>query len=217
VISALNRPLQVNDSVTYRNMIQTDASINPGNSGGPLVNLRGEVIGINSAEFVGGGGGEPQAKGIGFAIPSNQAAKVMKLLRDHKTIAHPFIGISYQQLTDELRNEQHISAKSGVYIMSVLADGPAAKAGVKARDVITAVDGKELPDQNSLSDYLNGKEVGDKVTLSLQRWDETSQIWTSLSVRVELENKPTNLSQATPPQTTPQPNSGGEGLPSPPW
>ncbi len=78
VVSALNRRLPVDDSVTLRGMIQTDASINPGNSGGPLVNLQGEVVGIDTAIFIGGGSGQPQARGIGFAIPSNHATKIMK-------------------------------------------------------------------------------------------------------------------------------------------
>ncbi len=216
VVSALNRPLQVNDAVSYRKMIQTDASINPGNSGGPLVNLRGEVIGINSAVFVGGGGGEPQAKGIGFAIPSNQAVKVMKQLRDHKTIAHPYIGIKYEALTDDIRNRFHIPAKVGVIIDSVLPDGPAAKAGVLAQDVITSIDGKDLSDRNALSDYINGKEVGDTATLSIQRWDESTQTWSAKTLRVTLDNKPSNLEQPTQPRSS-TPDSGGNGLPFPPW
>ena len=83
VVSALNRNLPVEETVTLKHMIQTDASINPGNSGGPLVNTQGQVIGVNSAIYVGGGNG-PQAKGIGFAIPSNHVKKVMEALRGRK-------------------------------------------------------------------------------------------------------------------------------------
>ena len=124
VVSALNRLLPVDDTVTLRNMIQTDASINPGNSGGPLVNLRGEVIGINSAIFV-GQGNEPSASRIGFAITSNHAQKIMELLRKSSKIPHPYIGISYGAITDELSAQAHLPVKEGLVIGQVLPNGPA--------------------------------------------------------------------------------------------
>lgn len=197
VVSALNRNLPVNDSVTLRNMIQTDASINPGNSGGPLVNTRGEVVGINSAVYVGQGGNEPQARGIGFSIPSNHAKSILERLRKRLAIPHPFIGISYTEITDEIRAQRHVPFKDGILIADVLANGPAAKAGLKRDDIVIAIDGKQLADQNVLSDYVNKQEVGKIITLDVRRWDAASASWTTLNVRVKIENKPAGLEQGS--------------------
>jgi S1-C subfamily serine protease len=141
----------------------------------------------------------------------------MKLLRDHKSIAHPFLGISYQSLTDDVRNELHIPIKNGVIVINVLADGPAAKAGVQTRDVISAIDGKELNDNNSLSDYINSKDVGDTIAMNVQRWDESSQTWAQVTLKVKLENKPANVNQQQTQPSTTEPNNGGNGLPAPPY
>ena len=214
VVSALNRSLPVEDTVTLKRMIQTDASINPGNSGGPLVNLNGEVIGINSAIFVGGGGGQPQAKGLGFAIPSNRAKKVMEMFRSHKAVQHPYIGIAYDAITDQLSHDQRLPVKTGVMVSAVLPDSPAAKAKIQKNDIILAADGKELKDRNALSDYINNQDVGKAVTLDIMRWDDSTAIWKKSSVRVTIENKPVDFEKKMKSQG--QPNSGGQGGPSGP-
>ena len=134
--------LPVDETVLLRRMIQTDAAINPGNSGGPLVNTQGQVIGINSAIYVGNNGGGGQAMGIGFAIPSNHAKKIMDALRIKKQIQHPYIGISYKQIDDETRRQERLPVKSGVIVMSVLPNGPAAKAGLHGVDALD--DGEQV-------------------------------------------------------------------------
>lgn len=193
VVSALNRSLPVDDTVTLRNMIQTDASINPGNSGGPLVNLDGEVVGINSAVYVGKGSGEPQANGIGFSIPSNHAKRIMDLLRKHSSIPHPFVGISYAEITDELRENLHLPVKQGIILNQVLDGGPAAKSGLIRGDVIVSVDKKSLSDQSVFSEYINNRDVGDEITCNVYRWDDSKGEWTKKDVKVKIGNKPTDF------------------------
>lgn len=195
VVSALNRSLPVDDTVTLRNMIQTDASINPGNSGGPLVNLNGEVVGINSAVFVGQGSGEPQASGIGFSIPSNHAKSIMEQLRKGSRIPHPYIGISYREITDEMRSQLHLPVKNGVLVMQALANGPAGKAGVARGDVIVSVDKRAIRDQSVLTDYINTQHVGDTITLDIRRWNDGNGSWEQKTLRVKVGNKPADFAQ----------------------
>ena len=195
VVSALNRSLPINDSTSLRNMIQTDASINPGNSGGPLVNSRGEVIGIDTAVYVGRNDGGPQASGLGFAIPSNRVVKIVNILKQGKKVLHPYIGISYREITEDLRQSARLPVKNGVLVTSVLPGGPAAKAGLQGdgNDVIVAIDNKKLMNQSDLADYINEKEVGDQVTLEIHRWNADSSKWEKKSLKVKLENKPEDL------------------------
>jgi len=211
VVSALNRSLPVEDTVTLKRMIQTDASINPGNSGGPLVDLDGKVVGINSAIFVGGGSGQPQAKGLGFAIPSNRANQVMQVFRSHKKVQHPYIGIAYDAISDEVSHKQHLPVKAGVIVNAVLPNGPAAKGNMKVNDIILAIDGKELKDRNALSDYINNQDVGKIVTLDIMRWDDNQGLWKKSTLRVTIENKPVDFEKKMKSQE--QPNGGGQGGP----
>ncbi len=212
VVSALNRELPVDDAVTLKRMIQTDASINPGNSGGPLVNANGQVVGINSAIFV-GGGGQPQANGIGFAIPSNRVQKVMQALRTGQTLKHPFIGISYKFIDDEVRRKERLPVKTGIIISGVLPNGPAAKGGLKESDLVLSVDGKELTEQNTLTDYISNLEVGKMITLDTMRWDEGKSDWARLNVRVKVEDKPAGFEKKMQQQTQPQSGEGEDIAP----
>jgi serine protease Do len=207
VVSALNRDLPVDETVMLKHMIQTDASINPGNSGGPLVNTEGQVVGINSAIFVGGGGG-PQASGIGFAIPSNHAVKIMELLRENKRVAHPYIGISYRQIDDEIRRQERLPVKSGVIVQDVLQGGPAAKAGLEKNDLILSVDGKAITDQNTLMNYIGGKAVGATISLETLRWNMNSGDWAKLTVRVKVGDKPEDFETRMQPQSEGSPPRG---------
>ena len=146
VISGLNRSIP---NSNMRGMLQTDAAINPGNSGGPLLDNSGNVIGINTAAEIGVTG----ADGMGFAIPSNLAAKILPDLIAGKTVSRPWLGISGTALTQATASQLGLSINKGVYIVSVVANSPAEKAGLKAGgsnadgtlvaggDVITAVDG----------------------------------------------------------------------------
>jgi S1-C subfamily serine protease len=200
VISGLNRSVTGSN---LRGMLQTDAAINPGNSGGPLLDNQGNVIGINTAAEIGATG----ADGIGFAIPSNLAAKILPDLIAGKTVSRPWLGISGTALTQATASQLGLAVNKGVYIVSVVADGPAEKAGLKAGstnadgtlatggDVITAVDGKAIASVEDLSAYISTKSVGDKVNLTVSRNGQ------SITVQVTLDAWPANLSSGTTPQS----------------
>ncbi len=201
VVSALNRSLPVDESNVMRGMIQTDASINPGNSGGPLMNSRGELVGINTAVFLGQGNG-PQATGIGFAIPSDRALSVMTDLRTKGRVSHPYIGVQYQLITPELQNQYHLPMNNGIYINDLLKNSPAFKADVKKADCYTDIDNVQLNTQNALSDYINKKNVGETVILKGKRWDGASK-WIELSIKIKLEEKPNQQSKTQPQRESP--------------
>ncbi len=200
VVSALNRSLPVDESNVMRGMIQTDASINPGNSGGPLMNARGELVGINTAVFLGQGNG-PQATGIGFAIPSDRAVLVMTDLRTKGHVSHPYVGVSYQLITPELQDQLHLPISTGIYINDSMKNSPASKSGIKKGDCYTEIDGIALSTQNSLSEYIAKKNIGDSVSLKGMRWDGSK--WGEFTVKIKLEEKPNQAVKAPTQQETP--------------
>ena len=204
VVSALNRDLPVDETVLLKHMIQTDAAINPGNSGGPLVNTQGQVVGINSAIYVGNNGSGGQAMGIGFAIPSNHAKKIMEMLRTNKRIQHPYIGISYKQIDDETRRQERLPVKNGVIVLNVLPNGPAAKAGLQKDDLILSADGKVINNQNALMDYISNKTVGSTINMETMRWEANTGNWTKKTIRVKVGDKPADFETRMQPQEQPE-------------
>ncbi len=136
VVSALNRSLNT-DGRTYYDFIQTDASINPGNSGGPLLNIKGELIGINTAIY-------GKAQGIGFAIPITRAKRIVESLISHGAVEAPWVGLVVQTLTPELAYHFALKEKQGVLVREVESDSPAAKAGLQRGDVLTSLNGRPL-------------------------------------------------------------------------
>ena len=140
VVSATNRTLKT-EQRDYHNLIQTDASINPGNSGGPLVNLHGHLIGINTAIYSTSGG----SQGIGFAIPAGTAQKVVRHLIEYGVVVPPYLGIEEQALTSELADDLDLKGQIGVLVSSVDKGSPAAKAGIRRRDVIEAIEQQPVP------------------------------------------------------------------------
>jgi len=130
----------------YDNFIQTDASINPGNSGGPLINLRGEVIGINTAIFSRTGGN----MGIGFAIPVNLAKELLPQLKGKGKVTRGYLGVLIQKVTPEIAESLGMERGYGALVANVSKDGPAEKAGIKVGDVIVEFDGKEVKDSGDL-------------------------------------------------------------------
>src|SRR6266481_4487133 len=147
---------------TYENFIQTDASINPGNSGGPLVNLRGEIIGINTAIVATG-------QGIGFAIPINMVKRVVDQLVDKGKVTRGWIGIAMEPLTSELAQSFGLSETRGAVVARVYPGGPAAAAGLEKNDVVVAFDGAPVEDYHHLQRMSSEAEVGRKVKVDLVR------------------------------------------------
>jgi serine protease Do/serine protease DegQ len=163
IVSALGRSgLGIEN---YEDFIQTDASINPGNSGGALVNLRGELIGINTA-IVGPSGGNV---GIGFAIPSDMAADLTEQLLQFGEVRRGDLGIATQALTLELAQAFGIESGAGVIIGSVHQGSPADKAGLRAGDVITAIDGKPVRDVRAMRNRIGLVRLGDQLRLQIIR------------------------------------------------
>jgi len=157
----------------YENFIQTDASINPGNSGGALVNLAGELVGINTAIIAPSGGNV----GIGFAIPSNMAKASMEQIIEHGEVKRGQIGVGIQDITPDLRKAFDIeNGQTGVLVTNVMEDSPAEDAGLKSGDVIIAVDGKKTTSTGQLRSQIGMKAIGDKVTLTIIRDGDEEQI-----------------------------------------
>jgi Do/DeqQ family serine protease len=150
---------------TYENFIQTDASINPGNSGGPLVNLRGEVIGINTAIVAAG-------QGIGFAIPANMVKRVTSQLVDRGKVMRGWLGVSVQPLSRELAQSLGLGDPRGAVISRVHPDSPAAAAGLTQNDVIVGFDGTPVDDYHHLQRLSAEAEVGRSVKLDIMRKKE---------------------------------------------
>ncbi len=190
IISGYGRDLEAGDessSETLQNLFQTDTAINQGNSGGPLININGEVIGINTA--IAGG----TAQNVGFSIPINDVQGLIKsVLRDGKLL-RPYLGVRYVTLTDDIAYQYSLQTKRGAYVApptagqpSVVAGSPAEKAGIREGDVITKVNNDTIDDKNSLVSVLGRHSVGDKVSLTVEREGKTQNI------DVTLEAAPAN-------------------------
>ncbi len=162
IVSAKGRVI---GSGPYDDFIQTDASINPGNSGGPLVNMNGEVVGINTAIVSRGGGNV----GIGFAIPINMARGIIGQLQTSGSVTRGWLGVTIQDLTPELADYYGVKGVKGAIVGEVFKGDPADKAGIKAKDVIIEVDGKKIDSSRSLSRVIAATHVGEKVTIKVLR------------------------------------------------
>ncbi|MGH8456779.1 MAG: DegQ family serine endoprotease, partial [Stenotrophobium sp.] len=156
----------------YEDFIQTDASINPGNSGGALVNLRGELVGINSMILSRSGGNI----GIGFAIPTNLARSVMNQLIEHGSVERGRIGVTGQDLSPDLAKAFGLSTAHGAIISRVLPKSPAAQAGLKSEDIILEANGKDIESFSQLRTIVGLLRVGDKLNLKILRSGKTQNI-----------------------------------------
>ena len=162
VVSAKNRSVTLQGHEAYSGLVQTDAAINPGNSGGALVNINGELIGINVAI-------RADAEGIGFAIPVDRVREVVKGLFNYRLIKKTYIGVRGRDLTAGDVAQHKLAARSGVYVAGVDPGSPAGKAGIRAADVITAVDGHPVADMLEFFKRMLAKGVGDAVSLRILR------------------------------------------------
>jgi serine protease Do len=183
IISGLGRPLQAGDesgssTEQLSNLLQTDAAINPGNSGGPLVNLDGEVIGMNTAV-------DQSAEGIGFAIPINDAKGLITSVTKTGKLSRAFLGVSYVSVTSDVAKQYKLSVKEGAYIVNdsgsaVTPNGPAANAGLKSGDVIIKIDSKAINANNPLLSALSVHQPGDKVAVTYLRDGKTTVVSVTL-------------------------------------
>lgn len=169
IISAKNRAMGITDR---ENFLQTDAAINPGNSGGPLVNLRGEVIGINTAISSRSGGNE----GIGFAVPSNLARWVSNQLVSNGTVRRAYLGVGIQPVTQELARQLSVAPRSGVVVTDVFPTTPAAKSGLESGDVIVKFDGQAIRDPQQLQLAVERSEFGKSLTIDIVRHGKAMEL-----------------------------------------
>jgi len=167
IVSALNRTIQAPNNFTINGAIQTDAAINHGNSGGPLLDSDGHVIGINAQIESDSGGND----GVGFAIPSTIVQRVAQQLISSGKVAHAYLGV---QLSD---------GNGGAQVGQVVSGAPAADAGLRTGDVVTAIDGKTITGADALVTAVDGKKPGDTVTLKVRRGGSTSDIKVKLGTR----------------------------------
>jgi serine protease Do len=182
IVSAKGRNVHLN---MYEDFIQTDAAINPGNSGGPLVNLAGEVIGINSAIKSGTGG----FQGIGLAIASNLARDVLDQLRQNGSVHRGYLGVQVQALAPEVAARLGVAGKDGVVLSRVMPGGPAAKAGLRDGDILTEIAAQPVKDPRNLQRIVAGLPTGKKVELAVVR-DGNRKV-----VTVTVESQPESFGQ----------------------
>lgn len=173
ILSAKGRDIS---SGPFDNFLQTDASINPGNSGGPLLNMQGQVIGINTAIIASG-------QGIGFAIPSNMAAQVIEQLKTHKKVQRGWIGVTIKPLDKDTARALGLKNNNGAFVESVIAGDPADKAGIQAGDILLQVDGKEMANSNELVLAVAHKRPGESTKITLWRNGKIKTVTLTLGER----------------------------------
>ncbi len=168
VVSATGRSIDTGNGYQIEDLIQTDAAINHGNSGGPLVNLAGEVIGINTLVVRNSGMGDV-AEGLGFAIPVNTAQAIAQQIIQKGYFSRPYMGINFQPITPDIATRYNLPAQWGVYIMKVSDGSPASAAGLKQGDIITKVGDVTLDETHSYVNTLFTFKPGDQITLTILR------------------------------------------------
>jgi len=166
VVSYKGRPLDLSGRRTPIDMIQTDASINPGNSGGPLLDTQGEVIGINSLIIT---QGLPQSAGVGFAVPIDEVKQILPQLREKGHVVRGWLGVQVQSMDEDLAKSFGLKDEHGALVSDVTSGSPAAKAGLKAGDVIVSADGKSIADGDALTHIVSSKAPGAAMEIGVVR------------------------------------------------
>src|SRR5918997_794479 len=175
IVSSLNRSIQTRTGVLE--LIQTDAAINPGNSGGPLVNTKGEVIAINTANM-------PYAQGIGFAVPINTAKSILKeLIENGRVTNRPWIGIASIKITRQLAHYYQLPVTEGALIAQVEPYSPADDAGLRKGDIIEEIDGNRINDPSQVSSQVRKKHVSDRVLMTINRYGRRFEVPLQLQAR----------------------------------
>jgi serine protease Do len=168
VVSATGRSIDTGQGYQIEGLIQTDAAINQGNSGGPLVNLAGEVIGVNTLIIRSGNSGAI-AEGLGFAIPSNTARAVAEQIMQKGYFSRPYLGIRWQSISPDIAAAYDLPVKWGAYVTNVTANSPAGKAGIQADDIITQIGDTQIDETHSYINVLFQYKSGDQVTVIVLR------------------------------------------------
>jgi len=166
VVSFKGRPLDLSTRGTPIEMLQTDAAINPGNSGGPLINARGEAVGINTLIMT---GGAQQYSGVGFAVPINVARDILPQLRDKGHVVRGWLGVQIQNVDEDLAKSLDMDDAKGAIVSDVSSGSPAAKAGLEPGDVVLSVDGQPVEDASDLSRHVSNEAPGSGVTMDVLR------------------------------------------------
>ena len=174
IVSSLNRSVQTRTGVLE--LIQTDAAINPGNSGGPLVNTKGEVIAINTANM-------PYAQGIGFAVPINTAKSILKELIEKGKVTRPWIGVASIKVTPHLARYYGLPVTDGALIARVEPYSPADDAGLRKGDIIEEIDGNFIKDPSEIATYVRKKQVNDQLRVTINRYGRQFQLPIPVDVR----------------------------------
>ncbi|MHB9053341.1 MAG: S1C family serine protease [Thermoleophilia bacterium] len=164
---------------SIQNAIQTDAAINPGNSGGPLINSRGEVIGLNEQIASSSGGSE----GVGFAVPINTAKQAMDQILSNGTVEYAWLGVVGQTVTSDLAKQQNLPTDKGAIITDIVSGAPAEQAGLQKGDIITAIDGQAMTRMEDVSGYLTQHHPGDTVKVTYMRGSDSHDIDIQLAKR----------------------------------
>jgi 2-alkenal reductase len=179
VVSATGRSIDSGNGYSIDNLIQTDAAINQGNSGGPLVDLAGNVIAINTL-IVRNSGTGTVAEGLGFAIPINTASTVAQQLIQFGSIAHPYLGVSFQAVSPDIANAYNLPVQWGAYVTDVAANSPASQAGMQQGDIITSLGGVALDGTHDYINVLYNYKPGNQVILVYDRNGNAIQVQVTL-------------------------------------
>ena len=190
IVSALGRNDVMNNLNTYQNFIQTDAAINPGNSGGALLNMKGELIGINAA--IASGGGRANA-GIGFAIPSTMVKKVMNDLIVKGYVVRSFLGIYMQDINEDLYETLNLQTRNGAIVSDIVEGSPASKSNLEEGDVIVSFEGKEIGNGSELKNLVSSTDPGSRVKLGIYRDNKKKNIFVTLEEREDIIAATTNV------------------------
>lgn len=183
VISATGRSLNTGNGYYMEDLLQTDAAINQGNSGGPLVNLNGEIVGINTMIVRGGFGSTAVAEGLGFSIPSNTVRTISERIIEDGYFARPYLGISFQTITPSIGRRYQLGTEWGAYITDVGKGSPAEQAGLQHGDIILSLGGIEINEKNSYINALFDQQPGDEIALDILRKGKRFKVTVTLGER----------------------------------
>ncbi len=185
VVSATDRSLRISENYQMEGLIQTDAAINQGNSGGPLIDLDGEVIGINT--LIVRGGASAVAEGLGFAIPSNRAKAIAEQIIDKGYFSRPYLGINWEWITPRIATAYNLPVEWGAFISQVAPDSPASQAGLQEEDIIVQFGERKLNENNPFINALYDHSPRDQVMLTVIRDGKTIEIEVTLAEQPSIQ------------------------------